>query len=100
MRKIAVATVVTVVALLLALPLAVLAQGLPTAPPEQVGLSSARLARIGEMLRADVEKGRIPGAVVARRARGKVAYFESGRLPRQGGERADDAGFASSGSTR
>lgn len=33
------------------------AQGLPTASPEQVGLSSARLDRIAQMVKADVEKG-------------------------------------------
>ena len=48
---------------LLAVPL-VEANGLPVATPEQVGLSSERLARIGAVLRADVERGRIPGAVV------------------------------------
>lgn len=51
--------------------------GLPTAKPEDVGLSSARLARIGETLRADVEKGRIPGAVVVVARKGRVAYVES-----------------------
>jgi hypothetical protein len=34
--------------------------GLPTAKPEDVGLSSVRLARITETLKADVERGRIP----------------------------------------
>ncbi len=37
---------------------------LPTTKPEQVGLSSERLERIGQVPRADVERGRIPGAVV------------------------------------
>ena len=34
---------------------------LPRAEPETVGMSSARLARIGDVLRADIERGRIPG---------------------------------------
>jgi hypothetical protein len=34
---------------------------LPRAKPEEVGLSSERLARIGETLKADIEMGRIPG---------------------------------------
>src|SRR5258708_1209778 len=37
---------------------------LPTAKPGEVGLSSERLERLGQALRADVEKGRISGAVV------------------------------------
>jgi hypothetical protein len=38
---------------------------LPTVKPEQVGLSSERLERIGQALRNDVERGWIPGAVQA-----------------------------------
>ncbi len=62
-------------ALLAALP--ALAQPLPVAPPEKVGLSSERLARIHKALAADVEKGALPGAVVAVARRGKLAYFEA-----------------------
>jgi CubicO group peptidase (beta-lactamase class C family) len=61
---------------LLAVPL-VEANGLPVATPEQVGLSSERLARIGNVLRADVERGRIPGAVVLVARKGRVAYLEA-----------------------
>ena len=50
------------------------ATGLPSVKPEQVGLSSERLDRIGQTLRADVEKGRIPGAVVVVARKGRVAY--------------------------
>ncbi|MFI5400210.1 MAG: serine hydrolase domain-containing protein [SAR324 cluster bacterium] len=50
---------------------------LPRAKPEAVGMSSAKLERIGAMLREDVAKGRIPGAVVAIARRGKLAYFEA-----------------------
>jgi CubicO group peptidase (beta-lactamase class C family) len=53
------------------------AQGLPTAKPEQVGLSSERLDRITQTIRADVEKGRLPGAVVLIARKGRVAYFEA-----------------------
>ncbi len=52
-------------------------QALPTATPEQVGLSSQRLDRIAQLVKADVEKGRMPGAVILVARRGKVAYFES-----------------------
>ena len=50
---------------------------IPTAKPEDVGLSSERLARIAKVLNADVEHGRIPGAVVAIVRRGKLVYFEA-----------------------
>ena len=54
MRKVAVAAVLAV--LVLVAPFAALAQGLPTAAPEQVGLSTARLARIGETLREKINE--------------------------------------------
>lgn len=56
---------------------AALAQGLPTAKPEEVGLSSDRLAAITRTLRDDVAHGTIPGAVLLIARHGKVAYFES-----------------------
>ena len=64
------------IALSFALPVAA-ADPLPRAEPETVGMSSARLARIGEVLRADIERGRIPGAVVAIARKGKIVYFEA-----------------------
>ncbi len=60
----------------LALP-AQAADPLPRAKPEAVGMSSARLERIAEVLRADVAKGRLPGAVVAIARHGKLAYLEA-----------------------
>jgi CubicO group peptidase (beta-lactamase class C family) len=53
------------------------AQSLALAPPESVGLSSERLARIGKVFGAEVEQGRLPGAVVAVARRGKLVYFEA-----------------------
>ncbi|PYM99627.1 MAG: serine hydrolase, partial [Candidatus Rokuibacteriota bacterium] len=53
------------------------ASGLPTAKPEQVGLSSERLDRIGQALHADVERGRIAGAVVVVARKGRVAYLQA-----------------------
>src|SRR6266478_3880105 len=53
------------------------AQGLPTAKPEEVGLSSARLARLTEVLKGNIAKGEIPGAVLLVARNGKIAYFES-----------------------
>jgi CubicO group peptidase (beta-lactamase class C family) len=54
------------------------AQGLPGAKkPEEVGLSSERLNRIDTVLKADIEKGQIPGAVALVARKGKIAYFKS-----------------------
>ena len=53
------------------------APSLSTVKPEQVGLSSERLARITARLRDDVEKGTIPGAVLLVARQGKVALFET-----------------------
>jgi CubicO group peptidase (beta-lactamase class C family) len=53
------------------------AQGLPVARPEQVGLSSERLDRIGPVLRSEIEKGKFPGAVALIARKGRTAYFES-----------------------
>ena len=70
-------TVAILLAALLSLPAASAAAGLPTTRPEEVGLSSERHARIAEVLKADVERGRIPGAVVLVARKGRVAYFEA-----------------------
>ena len=53
------------------------ADQLPTAKPDDVGLSSARLGRIGQVLRAEIDRGRMPGAVLAISRRGKLVYHES-----------------------
>src|SRR5258705_12416166 len=55
-----------------------LAQGLPKASrPEDVGLSSERLKRVTASFQAEVENGKIPGAVILIARNGKVAYFEA-----------------------
>jgi CubicO group peptidase (beta-lactamase class C family) len=71
------------------------AQGLPTAKPEEVGLSSARLARVTEVIKAEIAKGRYPGAVALVARKGKVAYFEAvGQLdPTAGTPMSKDAIF-------
>src|SRR3954468_6930959 len=50
---------------------------LPRAKPEEVGLSSERLARFGETLKADIAAGRIPGGVIAIARRGKLVALEA-----------------------
>lgn len=53
------------------------ASALPRAEPETVGLSSARLRRLGEALRRDIEAGQLPGAVVAIARAGRIAHLEA-----------------------
>jgi len=53
------------------------ANDLSTAKPEQVGLVSERLARIGQVLSGDVERGRIPGAVVVVTRKGRIASVQA-----------------------
>ena len=60
----------------LALPLLAIAQSLPTARPESVGLSTERLQKLTDVLKADVAAGKIPGAVLLVARQGKVAWFE------------------------
>jgi CubicO group peptidase (beta-lactamase class C family) len=50
---------------------------LPTASPEEVGLSSARLDRLSQVMRDEVARGRVPGAVALIARRGMIGYFES-----------------------
>ena len=50
---------------------------LPDAAPEDVGLSTAGLARLGSVMRGEIERGRVPGAVALVARRGRLAYFES-----------------------
>lgn len=66
----------TVLGLSLAIPLWVVAQPLPVATPEQVGLSTERLQMLADVLKADVAAGKIPGAVLLVARQGKVAWFE------------------------
>ncbi len=45
--------------------------------PEDVGLSSERLARMAKVTQEHVDAGRLPGAVVLIARRGKIAYYEA-----------------------
>ena len=53
-----------------------LARG-PDVTPEEVGLSTERLARFADYAEAMVEAGKIPGATIAVSRFGKLAYFET-----------------------
>jgi len=60
-----------------ALPLPLLAQSLAPASPEQAGMSSQRLAKIGHVFKQEIDAGRLPGAVLAVARKGKLVYYES-----------------------
>lgn len=61
---------------LMLLASAVSAQSLPTVRPEAVGLSSDRLARIGQWLQGEIDAKRVPGTIVMVVRQGQVAYFD------------------------
>jgi CubicO group peptidase (beta-lactamase class C family) len=64
-----------------------LAQELPTAKPESVGLSSERLERISGVVHHEIEDKRIAGAVTLVIRRGKVAWFKAqGMADREAGK--------------
>ncbi len=50
---------------------------LPTAKPEDVGMSAAQLARIGPAVAALMEKNQLAGAITMVARHGKVVYFEA-----------------------
>jgi CubicO group peptidase (beta-lactamase class C family) len=66
--------IVAIVALM-GLPLA--AGTVPVAKPEDVGLSSERLKRIGEAVQRHIETGNVSGAVTLVARRGRIAHFEA-----------------------
>jgi CubicO group peptidase (beta-lactamase class C family) len=53
------------------------AQALAPAKPEEVGLSAQRLEKIGQVLQAEIDAGKLPGAIVMIARKGKLAYSES-----------------------
>ena len=55
----------------------VLADTLLSSVPEAVGFSSERLSRIDATLTADIDKGKIEGAVLLIARKGKIAYFKN-----------------------
>jgi len=55
----------------------VLAQGLPTASPETVGMALDRLARVTTAMQGLVDEGRLAGTVTLIARNGKVVYHEA-----------------------
>jgi CubicO group peptidase (beta-lactamase class C family) len=53
------------------------ADPLPRAKPEDVGMSSERLARIGAALKEDIDRGLTPGGVIAIARRGKLVALDA-----------------------
>jgi CubicO group peptidase (beta-lactamase class C family) len=54
-----------------------LAQPLPSAAPESVGMSSQRLQNIDAFFNLEIAQNRVPGAVVAIARDGKLIYFKA-----------------------
>jgi CubicO group peptidase (beta-lactamase class C family) len=71
---------IAALALLLVATVARAENGTPlpmAASPEEVGLSSAQLARLSAVTRDHVEAQRLPGAVLLVARRGKIAWYEA-----------------------
>ena len=58
-------------------PGATLAGSIPTARPEEVGLSSERLQRIGPAMQRHIDAGEIAGVVTLVARRGRIGHFEA-----------------------
>src|SRR5947199_9605777 len=65
------------VALCCLLPQSTIAQGLPRARPEDVGLSATALERITTTLQSYVDSGQFPGFLTVVARHGKLAYVSS-----------------------
>ena len=89
------ATLITLLTWILAGSLAWAQAPLPTATPEEVGFSSQRLARVTEVIKGEIARGRYPGAVAIVARRGKIAYYEAlgQRDPQSGAPMTKDAIF-------
>ena len=69
--------VLAVVVLAAGVPVGLASKDLPTAKPEDVGLSSERLARLTRAIHAYVDAGRTPGVVTLIARHGKVAHLDA-----------------------
>src|SRR6185503_14187406 len=58
-------------------PGAALAGSIPTGKPEDVGMSSERLARIGPAMQKSIDAGEIAGVVTLVARRGRIVHFEA-----------------------
>ena len=62
--------------LLFAIASGAIAQGLPTARPEAVGMSSTKLQALKAALQNEVDQGKFPGAIVMIARDGKLVFSE------------------------
>ncbi len=69
------------------------AQPLPLAKPEQVGMSSQKLAKLGEALKKEVADGSFRGAVVMVARKGKLVYQDVEGMQTAGAKMSPDAIF-------
>jgi len=76
MKNVIINSAFAVSSLVLATSLA-LAQGIPTAEPEAVGLSSAKLQTLKAVMQQKVDQGAIPGVVMMIVRNGKLAFSEA-----------------------
>jgi CubicO group peptidase (beta-lactamase class C family) len=86
-------TVLFVVVLISGASAGLISKDLPTAKPEDVGLSSERLARMNKVIHAYVDAGRTPGVVTLIARHGKVVHVDAyGKADLASGRptRADD----------
>src|SRR5262252_8436218 len=67
----------SIVICLVLIPAVAIGDPLPTTAPESIGLSSTRLQVLTERLKADIDKGMIPGVVLMISRHGKIGYFEA-----------------------
>jgi len=58
-------------------PSTTLAGSLPTGKPEDVGMSSERLARVGPAMQKHIDAGEIAGVVTLVARRGRIVHFEA-----------------------
>lgn len=70
-------SVLSIITLSLAVSTPVHGQSLPTAKPEEVGMSSERLQRLSRVMQAYVDEGKLVGATALVARRGKIAYLKS-----------------------
>lgn len=75
---------------------------LPRAAPASLGLSPSGLKEIADTLNADIEKGKIPGAVLLIARHGKIGYFEAfgDRDPKTDAPMTTDAIFSIASMTK
>ncbi|GBD94339.1 esterase EstB [bacterium BMS3Abin05] len=62
------------VLIIFAFVISAFAQAVPTASPEQVGMSSARLHQVDGVIQREIDKKTIPGAVLLVARKGKIVY--------------------------